>query len=98
MEEISLLQSIISGGPALILAVGLVFIWRTWRSDVQENKKEKEALIQCLNELQEQRVADAIEWSQKYNEMANKVGQSVDVLNHFTGMVERALTQGGDNG
>jgi hypothetical protein len=95
MEEISIIQTIVNGGPAVLLAVACVILWRTWRSDSREHKKEVESLNQCLNELQEQRVNDAIEWSQKYNEMAGNVKQSIDVLTHFTGMVERALTQGG---
>jgi hypothetical protein len=95
--DISLLQTIINGGPALIIAIGLVFVWRAWRKDVKEHKEEIESLNSCLNDLQEQRVNDAIDWSNKYNQLADHVRGSVEVLKNFTGMVERALSRGGSD-
>ena len=97
-SEISILQTIINGGPALVLAVALVFVWKAWRKDAKDHKTDLESINECLNELQEQRVNDAIDWSNKYNQLADHVRGSVDVLKNFTGMVERAITRGGHDG
>jgi hypothetical protein len=96
VEEISVLQAIINGGPSLILAVALVVVWRTWRADRKETNELIGTIRQCLEEVQDQRVQDAQAWSEKYNELAAQVKQSLASLERFTGAVERFITRAGN--
>ena len=93
MEEFSVLQTIINGGPALVLAAGLVVVWRTWRADRKESNQIIGTIRKCLEEVQDQRVKDAQAWSEKYNELAAQVRQSLASLERFAGAVERFITR-----
>jgi len=94
VEEISLLQAVVNGGPALILAIGLVVVWRTWRSDITERRVAQDDLRQCLKEVQEQRVQDAQNWSEKHNALVDKIKETLVNLDNFTKTVEKVLSGG----
>lgn len=98
MDGINLLQTIINGGPALLLAIAVVMLWRTWRSDI---KNKNEDVAKAQNKLaiaQEQRVSDAQDWSSKYNDLATQVHDSMVASERFMGIVERTITSGGSDG
>lgn len=67
METLDLIKLLIEGGVAAILGVGLVVVWRTWRSCEKDHKKELVAqaaqykeTIEYKNSVIEQ-LADQIE-------------------------------------
>ncbi len=91
MEQLSLLQAIVNGGPAVILAVALYVVWRTWRAELKEHQK-------FIQDMQEQRVKDALDWSSKYQEMVGKVRETLVNLDGFTKTVEKVLVSGDRDG
>lgn len=100
-EDVNLLQTVLNGGPALILAVGIVVVWRTWRNDCKERQTEQETNDRNFRELQEKRIADqekrvqdALSWSSKYNDLATEVKQSLAVMDRFMQTVENTVTRG----
>lgn len=95
-EDVNLLQTILSGGPSLILAFGIVVVWKTWRVEVKDRIAEREAAITSALALhekrvqdQEKRVQDALSWSGKYNDLAHEVKSSLAVMDRFMETVER---------
>ncbi len=94
MEEINLLQTIINGGPALLLGIAVVMLWRTWRSDVKKKDEDIAAAHQSEKEIQEKRIMDAESWSKRYNDLATKVQDSLSTSERFMGMVERTIVRG----
>lgn len=98
MPEISLLQAIVNGGPAVILAVGLVFVWRTWRRDNTEHEAEREALRELLMEVQESRVADAERWADKYRELAQETQRTIADLSKVADLLQRFAGPTGGTG
>lgn len=97
MEEISVLQTIINGGPALILAVGIIAIWRAWRTDSQKKDGDLAAAQEALTANQEKRVEEAQCWSKKYNEVATQMKASLQNFDSYMTTVDR-LAQGGRDG
>lgn len=97
LEEINLLQGIVSGGPALILAIGIAVIWRTWRADSKQKGEELAAAREALSENQEKRVEEAQCWSKKYNEVTSNVKTMLESFGEYMKTVER-LSQGGQHG
>lgn len=89
MEEISILQAIVNGGPALIFAVGLALVWKTWRAERRELVDEIEGLRESLGETQERRVADAQHWAGKLCEAAKRTAQAVSELEKILDFVQR---------
>lgn len=91
--DINILQAVLNGGPALILAVGLVVVWKTWRADRKESNELLGTIRKCLEETQAERVKEAQAWSQKYNELAAQVRQSLESLQRFASAVERFIVR-----
>lgn len=89
MEEISILQAIINGGPALIFAVGLAWVWKTWRSERREFVNVIEGLRESLGATQEQRVADAQHWAGKLCEAAKRTAHAVSELEKILDFTQR---------
>ena len=98
MPEISLVQTIVNGGPALIIAVGLVFVWRAWRRECTEHEAEREALRELLQEVQENRVADAERWADKYRELAQETQRTIADLSKVADLLQRFAGPGGSGG
>lgn len=94
-EDVNLLQTILSGGPSLILAFGIVVVWKTWRAEVKERIAEREAAITSALALHEKRVQDALSWSGKYNDLAHEVKSSLAVMDRFMETVERVTVARG---
>ena len=95
MEDLNILQTIINGGPAVILAVGLVIVWRAWRAELKKKDDIIVVIRQLLEKTQDQRVEDAQHWSEKYSEMASQVQQSLTALERLTQFIERLTSRGG---
>lgn len=94
MEEINFLQAIINGGPALLLAIAVVMLWKTWRSDMKKKDEEIAAIHESEKEVQEKRIMEAKSWSKRYNDLATKVQDSLSTSERFMGMVERTIVRG----
>jgi predicted negative regulator of RcsB-dependent stress response len=94
MEGISLLQTVINGGPALILAVGLMVVWRTWRQDLKDNQACSGEQNKVIRQLMDDRVQTHKEWAAKFDDMADKVKASLTTLDTFTKTVEKVITGG----
>ena len=94
MEDISIIQALLNGGPALILAVGIAVIWKAWRADSKQKDEELAASREALSENQEKRVEEAQCWSKKYNEVASQMRVSLESFGEYMKTVER-LSQGG---
>lgn len=95
MEEISILQAVINGGPSLILAVGLIWVWRTWRAERREFVDEIVGIRQTLEETQEKRVEDAAHWAGKLCESAKRTAQAISELEKILETTERMIGRPG---
>lgn len=95
MEEISILQAVINGGPALLLAIGLVWVWRTWRAERRELVEEIEGIRETLEETQEKRVEDAAHWAGKLCEFAKRTTKSITDLEKILDATERIIGRSG---
>lgn len=95
MEEISILQAVINGGPALILAVGLVWVWRTWRGERRELVEEIVGIRETLEETQEKRVADAAHWAGKLCEFSKRTTTAITELEKILETTERMIGRAG---
>ena len=91
MEEISILQAVVNGGPALILAIGLVWVWRTWRAERRELVDEVEGIRATLEETQEKRVEDASHWAGKLCEAAKRTTTAISELEKILATTERMI-------
>ncbi len=95
MEEISILQAVINGGPALIFALGLVWVWRTWRAERRELVEEIDGIRGALEETQEKRVEDAAHWAGKLCESAKRTTTAVSELEKILEATERMIGRAG---
>lgn len=91
MEEISILQAVVNGGPALMLAVALVWVWRTWRAERRELVDEIEGIRETLEETQDRRVTDAQHWAGKLCEAAKRTAQAISELEKILEATERMI-------
>ena len=95
MEEISILQAVVNGGPALTLAVGLVWVWRTWRAERRELVDVIEGIRAALEEIQEKRVEDAAYWAGKLCEAAKRTTTAISELEKILETTERMIGRPG---
>lgn len=91
MPEISPLQVILNGGPALMLLVALCLVWKTWRNERAEHESEKESLRENLQEVQDARIEDARHWAKKLCEAAKRTAQAVSELEKILDFTQRRL-------
>lgn len=96
MEDISILQAVVNGGPALMLAVALVWVWKTWRAERREFVDEIEGIRQTLEETQEKRVSDAAHWSGKLCEAAKRTTTAISELEKIHEATERMTRRPGE--
>jgi len=94
VEELNFLQAIINGGPALLLAFAVIVIWKTWRSDMKKKDEDIAAAYQSEKEVQEKRIKEAQSWSNKYNDLATKVQDSLSTSERFMEILERTVVRG----
>lgn len=91
MNEISILQAVVNGGPALMLAVALAWVWRTWRAERRELVDEIEGIRETLEQTQEKRVEDAAHWSGKLCEAAKRTTTAISELEKILEATERMI-------
>lgn len=89
MPEISILQAILNGGPALMLLVALCLVWKTWRNERAEHESEKEALREVLQEVQDARVADAERWAEKLCKLAKETERTIADVIKITDLIQK---------
>lgn len=89
MPEISILQAIVNGSPALMLLVALCLVWKTWRNERAENEAEKEAHREVLQEVQDARVADAERWAERLCKLAKEMERTIADLIKVADLIQK---------
>ncbi len=89
--DLGIITQIVQGGVAVVLAVGIVIVWKTWRSERAEHRGIIDDLAEKLQQASEARHTEVIElirsyeqrmaeFNQNFQNLANQVQQTLNLL------------------
>lgn len=89
--DLSLISQIVQGGVALVLAIGIVVVWKTWRAERTEHRGIIDDLADKLQEASKDRHTEAIQlirayeramadFNTNFQNLANQVQQTLNIL------------------